>query len=297
MKYIDIHGHINFPDYDKERSVGIGDRKEVIKRAQYAGVGIIIVGTDFESSKAVVEFAEKHENMWAIIGVHPTHVGEVNFGGTNTGKTDLSSSTGHEAWRELAINHKVVAIGECGLDYFHPGPVNMTVEEYKESQRKVFIQHIELANEVGKPLMLHVRNGKSEARNSFVIGVGVDGVNAYQEAVSLLKEYAKVPANFHFFAGTEQDLKEIIKIGALVSFTGVITFTRDYDELIRQVPIDRIMSETDCPFVAPVPYRGKRNEPTYVIEVVKKIAEIRGESEEKISAQLLENTKKFFKIS
>ena len=265
MKYIDIHGHIYFPEYEKEKLEG---REEVIKRAQDAGVGIISVADDMESSKKIVEMVAGRSDMWAIVGVHPTN----------------SQVFDYEALKKLALDPKVVAIGECGLDYFHPGPADMAEAEYHALQKEIFIKHIELANEVKKPLMLHIRNGKN-------------GVSAYQEAIFILREYAKVPSNFHFFAGSEQDLSEIIKIGASVSFTGVITFARNYDQQIRQVPIDRIMSETDCPFVAPVPYRGKRNEPLYVIEVVKKIAEIRGESVDKIAAQLLENAKKFFKIS
>ncbi len=272
MKYIDIHGHIYFPDYNNEKSVGIGDREEAIKRAHDAGVGIISVADDMESSKMIVEMVEGRDEMWAIVGVHPTN----------------SKIFDYETLKKLALDPKVVAIGECGLDYFHPGPTNILESEYRALQKEIFIKHVELANEVKKPLMLHVRNGKDVN--------AVSDVSAYQEAVAILKEHAKVPANFHFFAGSEQDLSEIIKIGASISFTGVITFARNYDEQIRKVPIDRIMSETDCPFVAPVPYRGKRNEPLYVIEVVKKIAEIRGEPVDKIAMQLVENAKKFFRI-
>lgn len=133
LKYIDIHGHVNFSDYDK-------DREGVIKRAQEAGVGIIAVGTDIESSKKVVELAETHGNVWAIVGFHPTDAKVVDISG------DFS------VLDQLANNPKVVAIGECGLDYFHSRP------EEIPKQREIFEKHIDLANKVGKPLMLHVRN-------------------------------------------------------------------------------------------------------------------------------------------
>ncbi len=268
LKYIDIHGHLNFPDYD-------ADRGEAIERARRAGVGMITVGTDLQSSKKAVELAEAHDDIWATVGIHPTDVNDI---------TDADFSE----LRGLAIHPKVVAIGECGLDYFHSKPEDM------EKQREMFIRHIQLANEVGKPLMLHIRNRKNDG---LTIGKN-DGtydvkINAYQEAVSILKQYARVRANFHFFAGTVQDARDIVSMGNTVSFTGVITFARDYDEVIRSVPLESIMSETDCPFVAPVPYRGKRNEPSYVVEVVRKIAEIRGEDEDTVRGQMADNVQRF----
>ncbi len=253
IKFIDIHGHVNFPEYD-------ADREEAIKRANDAGVAMICVGTDVESSKSALELAKNHENMWVTVGIHPTEqAGDKTFSGLE----------------ELAKHSKVVAIGECGLDYFH------SKQEDIPKQKSLFIEQINLANQVNKPLMLHVRSGKN-------------GKNAYQEAIEILKTTAKVRANFHFFAGTIEDLKDVLDLNCTVSFTGVLTFTRDYDELVKYAPIDRLMSETDCPFVAPAPFRGKRNEPAYVVEVVKAIARIRGEDEEKVADQLLLNAKLFF---
>lgn len=263
MKYIDVHGHINFPkEYDN-------DREEVVKHAREAGVGIVTVGVGLESSRQAVELAEKYENNWAIIGIHPidtaSAVAEAEFAGIE----------------ELAKHSKVVAIGECGLDYFHSKPEDLS------RQRELFLRHIQLANLVQKPLMLHIRNGKPNSDNDST------GHNAYQEAIGMLKEYAKVRANFHFFAGTIQDARDIVTMGNMISFTGVITFARNYDEIIKNVPLANIMSETDCPYVAPIPYRGKRCEPAYVIETIKKIAEIRGENFDAVSAQLLENARRF----
>ena len=267
MKYIDIHGHVADSDYDADREV-------VIKRANDAGVAMIAIGTDLESSKRAVELAEHHENIWATIGVHPTE----SMSGHESHATDFDYAT----VKKLAEHPKVVAIGECGLEYFHPKDTPALSAENIEAQRELFLKHIELANEVRKPLMLHIRNGDSH--------------NAYQEAVAILKEHAKVPANFHFFAGTIDDAQAILDLGGMVSFTGVITFARNYDEIVKYVPLDRMMSETDCPFVAPKPHRGERNEPAYVVEVIKTIANIRGDDEKEVADQLLENAKRFFKI-
>lgn len=274
MNYFDIHGHINFPEYD-------ADREEVIKRAQEAGVGIITVGVGLESSRQAIELAESHENMWAIVGIHPTDT-----------HSDVADKE-FEGIKELAKHPKVVAIGECGLDYFHSMPEDIP------KQKDLFEQHIQLANEVGKPLMLHVRNAKPNSKGGATTNdsaINPNEHNAYQEAIQILKQHAKIRANFHFFAGTVQDARDIVGMGDTLSFTGVLTFARNYDEVIKNTPLTNIMSETDCPYVAPIPYRGKRCEPVHVIETVKKIAEIRGEPVEMAAAVLLGNAKKFFSI-
>ncbi len=259
IDYIDIHGHVNFPEYDT-------DREDVIRRAHDAGVAMISVGTGLESSKQALDLTVSHDHMWAVVGIHPADVhGDV-------------SAVEFEGVAGLATYLKVVAIGECGLDYFHATPEDIP------RQRELFVQHIQLANDVQKPLMLHVRNGKTGSHN------------AYQEAIEVLKKYAKVPANFHFFAGTPQDAQDIVAMGNTISFTGVVTFARNYDEVIRGIPLANIMSETDCPYVAPVPHRGTRCEPVHVIETVNKIAEIRGEPADVVAAQLIKNAQQFFKL-
>lgn len=264
FKYIDIHGHVNFPDFDADREV-------VIKNAEKTGVAMITVGTDIATSTSAVQLATTHQHMWAVVGIHPTEDVVDDF--------DAVFIT----LEKLASHPKVVAIGECGLDYFHSKPEGIP------QQKEIFERHIILAQKIGKPLMLHVRNGKMAGSTSEV-------GNAYQDALQILKKYPDVRGDFHFFAGAPSDLKDIIARGYSVSFTGVITFTSDYDELVRTAPISHIMSETDCPFVPPAPYRGKRNEPAYVIETVKAIARIRGEDESVIVQQLVENAKKFFRL-
>lgn len=278
FNYIDIHGHINFAAYDV-------DREETIKRAEDAGVAMITVGTDLATSQSAIQLAEQHENMWAIVGLHPVYCGDSRNDPQETGEVgDYNRSKqefDYEAFKKLAIHPKVVAIGECGLDFFHSQPEDVTF------QYEVFKQHIKLANEVNKPLMLHVRNASSR--------VGLDQ-SAYLESLKLLKEHAKVKANFHFFAGNIEETKAIIDAGYYMSFTGVLSFAKNYDEVIKLIPLNKIMTETDCPYVAPAPYRGKRNEPVYVVEVVKAIARIRGESEEMIAQQVIGNASEFFNV-
>jgi TatD DNase family protein len=286
INHFDIHGHLNFPEYDV-------DRAEVIERARSAGIGMITVGTDIESSKKAIELAEQHEGMWTTVGIHPTDV---------TTLTDAD----FESLKSLAAHPKVVAIGECGLDYFHCGPEEIS------KQREIFEKHIALANEVGKPLMLHVRNAKpvsakpvhakvngndaSGATHTDIAHFATQAHNAYQEAITLLKEKSRVPANFHFFAGTLEDARAIVEMGNTMSFTGVLTFARNYDEVVRTIPLESMMTETDCPYVAPVPNRGKRNEPSYVLEVIKKIAEIRGDDFDTVAKQLRANVKRVFGV-
>jgi len=255
MEYIDVHCHLNCPEYDT-------DREEVIARAQAGEIGVINVGTDILMSQKAIEIARAHKNMWATVGVHPTHTAENN---------------NFSLIEKLAEDPKVVAIGECGLDFFRSVP-----EEF-ETQRAIFLQHIELANRVNKPLMLHVRNGK-------------DNLGVYGEAIEMLKKHSKVRANFHFFAGTIEDLKMILDIDGTVSFTGVVTFTRSYDEIIKYVPIDHIMSETDAPYVAPAPFRGKRNEPLYIKEILAGLATVRGETIEELSLHIVDKARKMFGI-
>lgn len=283
-QYIDIHAHVNFAAYDE-------DREAVIERALDAGVWMINVGTQKDTSKSAVELAEKYEKgAYAIVGIHPIHTDksfhdekELGSSGKELAPSEVEGFTSRGEnfdtiiYGSLANHPKVVGIGECGLDYFRCTP------ETEKKQREAFSAQIALANEFKKPLMLHVRNGS--------------GKSAYRDALEILKSEAKVSGNFHFFAGSWEEAKEILDAGFFLSFTGVITFVRQYDEIIKNTPLDRIMTETDCPYVTPEPFRGKRNEPMHVREVVKKIAEIKGEDFEKVRETLLQNALQFFQIT
>ena len=152
-------------------------------------------------------------------------------------------------------------------------------------QKKIFIEQIKLANELGKPLMLHIRSGKH-----------VGGEAAYKDALALLREYATGKGDVHFFAGDWAIAKEWLNIGFTLSFTGVLTFTHDYDEVVKNTPLDMLLSETDAPYITPVPHRGKRNEPIFVSEIVKAMARIKGQNEEDVGQQLIKNAERLFSI-
>lgn len=280
MKYIDIHGHLNFKAFD-------GNREEVIGRAREAGVAMISVGSQMDTSRKALEIAKTHEDVYACVGLHPIHTSAsdhdiAELGEGSPGFTSRGEEADLGAYLELARDPKTVAIGECGLDYYHVD------SEANEKQRKGFETMIEVANSVNKPLMLHLRSPGPTYKGP--------ALSAYRDAYDVLKAKSKVAGNLHFFAGNIEEAKLFLDIGYSFSFTGVVTFARNYDEVIRYIPSDRIMSETDCPYVTPIPYRGKQNEPLYVIEVVKALAKIRNEDETKFSAQLLENARNFFKI-
>ena len=278
-KYIDIHSHVNFKAFDE-------DRDEVIKRALKNDTWVINIGTQMNTSKKAVEMANQYEEgIYAIIGLHPIHTGasyhdekELGVGGKEF--TSRGEIFDKNSYRELLKDKKVVAIGECGLDYYRCDAESI------EKQKKAFIEQIELANEFNKPLMLHIRNNPKDKK-----------YNAYLDALEILKQNSKVKGDVHFFAGTWPEAKSFIDFGFTLSFTGVITFTHDYDEVIRNTPLDMIISETDSPYVTPVPYRGKRNEPLYVKEVAKKISEIKNLPESEVAQALIANARRLFNIN
>lgn len=285
LKYIDIHSHVNFQAFNE-------DRNEVINRALLNNTWVINVGTQIDTSRKAVELANQYkEGVYAIIGLHPIHTGasyhdvkELGEGGKEF--TSRGESFDKAAYRELLKDPKVVGIGECGLDYYRSG------EDTILKQKKDFIEQIELANEFNKPLMLHIRNNEKAE-----LVLGDHGLyNAYDDALELLKKHAKVKGDVHFFAGTVEHAKAFVEFGFTLSFTGVITFTTDYDEVIKATPLDMIMSETDSPYVTPAPYRGRRNEPAYVREVVKKIAKVKNLDEDEVAAAIVANAKRVFGI-
>ncbi|OGI67936.1 hypothetical protein A2738_03760 [Candidatus Nomurabacteria bacterium RIFCSPHIGHO2_01_FULL_42_15] len=277
-KYIDIHSHVNFKAFDE-------DRDKAIRRALDSGTWVINVGTQIETSKKAVEMANQHEEgVYAIVGLHPIHTGasyhdEKELGEGGKEFTSRGEIFNKESYRELLKDKKVVGIGECGLDYYR-----MDLESI-EKQKLAFIGQIELANEFNKPLMLHIRNS-----------INKEGPSAYKDALEILKQYAKVKGDVHFFAGNWVDAKGFLDFGFTLSFTGVITFTHDYDEVIRNTPLDMILSETDSPYVAPVPHRGRRNEPSYVKEVAKRIGLIKKIPEDEVFVALIANARRVFGI-
>jgi TatD DNase family protein len=269
MQYFDAHTHVNFVAYKD-------DREATIQRAKEAGVGMNVVGTQFDTSKDAVALAETYDTVWATIGLHPIHTtksyhDEKELGEGGKEFTSRGEAFDMSAYAQLGKNPRVIAIGECGLDYYRVD------ESTRGTQIEAFVQQIELANMLNKPLMLHIRN-------------------AYDDAIDVLKAHAKVRGDVHFFAGDWGVAKRFLDMGFTLSFTGVVTFTHDYDEVVKNTPLDMLLSETDAPYVTPAPFRGKRNESAYIPYIVKKIAAIKGEDEEKTTVQLFANAARVFGI-
>ncbi len=256
---IDVHCHLNFKAFKD-------DYDEVIKRASEAGVEKIVnVGTKIDSSKKAVELAEKYENLYAIVGIHPHHADK--------------PETGWEEELENLTNHpKVVGIGECGMDFYR----------YKSNdivdptlQREVFIKQIELAHKLKLPLQIHNRHA------------GKDILDILLNHKSYL---LNPPGMFHCMSGNLDLLKKVLDLGFYVGFDGNITYNgiapgedTALSELVKHAPLDRVVLETDSPYLTPIPYRGKRNEPAYVIMVSEYIAHLKVCSPEEVSEQTTKN--------
>jgi len=267
---IDTHAHLNFKDFDD-------DREEIIRKCQSPSnssgqVGIINIGVNYTASKEVIEIAEKHNNCWATVAVHPHDIAEPRDG----------VGFDYDKFLELAKNPKVVGIGECGLDYqFCEDDL-----EAQKQQQEIFIQHLKLAQEVNKPIIIHSRRLFPEIleiiKNSkFKIGNSEQGV-------------------LHCYMGRWSYAEEYLKLGFYLSFTGLITYARDYDKVIKNCPLDRILIETDSPYLTPDPLRKKdeivRNSPLNVGLVAQKIAEIKGISFEEVAEQTTKNAQKLFNL-
>ncbi len=258
FKLFDSHCHLQLPQFD-------ADREDVFARMRGGGVGGIVVGTDLTTSRAGIALAEKYDFLWASVGLHPNDNLEEKY--------DISY------YEALAGNPKVVAIGECGLDYFRSGGTN----EEKIVQKERFEKQIELAIKLNKTLIVHCRN-------------------AHDDMLEMLAAYKKgrgekLKIVIHFFTGSGELAQKYLGLGCYLSFPGPITYTDMYDESISVTPLDRILSETDAPFAAPVPFRGKRNEPAYVEHVVAKVAAIKGLPVGEVAEQIVKNTQKAFNIA
>ena len=263
VKYVDVHCHIQFEQY-------AGDDSELIERMQREGVAGIVVGVDYTSSQKALALAENYKHLYVAVGLHPNRVPNESF--------DVS------AYRALAMHPKVVAIGECGLDFFRPIEVN---DEVKSAQKEVLQKHITLAAELNKPLIIHARPSKGT-------------MDAYHDLIELLEkaktEHPHLRGDIHFFVGGITEAEALSVLGFTVSFTAVITFARDYDAIIRTLPLTTILSETDAPYVAPAARRGERNDPLAVIDVVSTIADVRGEDLETVRAALYANAVRMFTL-
>ncbi len=256
-KYFDTHAHLDMGQYDN-------DREELILNLQKENIGVITIGTDKKTSFEAVDFANQYKNVYATIGYHPT---------------DASEEFKEEDFTELVKNKKVVGIGECGLDYFR---LKGSFKTESKKQKENFIKQIDFAVKKDLPIIVHCRD-------------------AHKEMIEILEskkqEYGdKLRGVIHFFSGGVQEAQKYLDLGFYFSFGGVITFTDAYDEVIKFIPIENILPETDAPFVTPTPYRGKRNEPIYVKEVYKRIAELKNKDLAKTKDILIKNIETLFKI-
>jgi TatD DNase family protein len=262
--FFDVHSHLHDKAFNDDCETLLAEMKSY-------GVGTITVGTDIVESKRAIALAEKHDHVYATIGLHP-----------NDNKEELFDDSEYLA---LANHDKVIGIGECGLDYFR---LIEGVDVEKSRQKEIFAKQIELAVQVNKPLMLHGRPSQGS-------------MDAYEDMLDMLEDAKKVHGNklrgnAHFFVGNIDIAQRFINIGFTMSFSGVITFTKDYDDVVRFIPLTLIHAETDSPYATPVPYRGKRNTSMYVQEVVAKIAVLREQPMEEVRVQLLENARRVFGV-
>ena len=269
----DTHSHLNFKAYDN-------DRDEVIKRTQKQCVVCIDVGTKYETSKRAVELAENHEGIFAAIGMHPIHIK------TNLMKLKMDEDEGAFAplgeefdkakYKELAKSKKVVAIGEIGLDYYYRPKSKTKQGQFKQKQKEVFIQQLELAEELNLPVIIHCRM-------------------AFVDLYEILKT-RKLRGVIHCFTGTIEEARQYINLGFHIGINGII-FKLDLDEVIKNCPLDRILVETDCPYLTPLAEgKNKRNEPIFVKHVVQKIADLKEISFDEVASATTENAKKLFSI-
>lgn len=265
IRFYDTHAHLDYPEFAQELP-------EVIARAQSAGIAkIISIGIDLDSSHRAIKLAEQFPNVFAVVGWHPSHA-------------DQAPADLRPALRELARHPKVVALGETGLDYHRlpsqkPEFTTADDERYKIKQAELFRQHLEVAAEVGLNCVIHQRD-------------------SLEDTLAQLQPFAaRVRGVFHCFANDAATMRRILTMGSLVSFTGILTFKNGQNirDTLGETPMDQFMLETDCPYLAPVPYRGKRCEPAYVKEIAQVAAQVKACSLEDLSAATCATAEKFFR--
>lgn len=261
---VDTHCHLNLKGYEN-------DLEEVIKKAKKAGVNKIInIGTSTETSRKAIELSKKYEGLYASVGIHPHHADKLEDGW-------------EKILEELAKKEKVVSIGETGMDYFRYKSNGVTNHYIQE---ELFVKQIEIANRLNLPLQIHNRQA------------GEDILNIIYKHKSLLLD---TPGVFHCFSGNLEFLKKVLALNFYIGFDGNITYkgiargeTTSLSELIKETPLDRIITETDAPFLTPIPHRGSRNEPSYVILVASFIAQIKGIPKDKVIEKTTENAHTLF---
>ncbi len=259
---IDSHAHLNFPNFQK-------DLTEVLERAKQNGVDFIInIGADYKSSQIAINMAQDYEGLFATVGFHPESLNEEKFNS--------------RLLEDLIGQPKVVAVGECGLDYFRIKPNDFAAQKL---QQEIFIAQIELAKKFNLPLVLHCRANQKEQNSP------------YEQMLQILKKENVKRGVFHCFSGDWRLAKEFIELGFCIGLTGIITFPNyRHVDLLKNIPLDNVLIETDCPFLAPQSVRGQRNEPAFVKHIAEHLANIKNINMEEVDRITTQNTKKLFNI-
>jgi TatD DNase family protein len=273
----DIHTHLYWHTYD-------ADRDAVIQRAREAGIEkMFVIGCTVEESRQAIELTGQYEQLYAAVGIHPQEFATEEF------VTNLEASI--QALKTLASNKKVVAIGECGLEYYSHDSTKSITDEQKEWQKMGFLAQIKLAEELGLPLIVHCRANAGAS-------------DAYEDMSTLLSQIKTIPIVLHCYMGDTEVTKQLLALdNVYFSFTGNITYPvkktwvgtkDDLTETVKLIPLDRLFTETDCPFLSPQSKRGERNEPANVVEVAKQVAFLRGKTPEEVEKALKENFRTVF---
>jgi len=310
---IDTHAHINFSAYKD-------DGEEVIKRSLAEGTWLINVGSEKDTSRRAVEYAQKYkEGVFAAVGLHPGHLADVEYEEEIKGERVKFSTAAEvfdaEHYFNLAREDKVVAIGEIGLDYYRTAAdkrgTDTRINAEKNLQKEVLLEQLGLAEKLNKPVMLHCREAHEDLigilknfnnySSSPSTSLGVNRVEKSKNEVldfapAALRSNNKLTGVVHSFSGRWSQAQQYLAMGFYLGFNGIITFARDYDRVVKEMPLERLVLETDCPYLTPEPFRSKRNEPSYVRYVAQKVAELRGISVEEVAEVTTRNARELFKI-
>lgn len=275
---IDTHCHLNFKAFSN-------DAEEVIRKTLENGIWMINVGTNYLTSLKAIDLSRNYkEGVYAAVAFHPIHLNKNNKDDEFEGASN-KEEFGYEKFFELGKRQKVVAIGETGLDYYRlKENIEDGIETIKKRQKEVFLKHIKLAQELKKPLIIHCREAHNDLYNILKSNFRDSQINKKGNGV------------IHCFTGDYKQAKKYLDLGFLLSFTGIITFSDNYNQLIKKLPLDRMMIETDAPYLTPIPYRGKRNEPLYVKYIAYKIADVKKSDFQEIAEQTFNNARELFLI-
>lgn len=290
--FVDTHAHVNFKGFQE-------DAEATIQRALDAGVSVVNVGTHISTSKQAVDMAERFlalrvkrqdgAGVYAVVGIHPVHTYSQDLQEEETQFKTREEKFNYEEYKNLALNPLVVGIGECGLDYFRL-PENGNIEHIKQLQKDAFVEQIKLALELDKALVIHTRASKGTD------DACLDVLEIIKQIVS--NQQSTIRFVLHSYTGSPEVAQKFIELGAYISFNGILTFdkTGNQEAVLKLTPNDRILLETDCPYLTPVPHRGKKNEPLFVKHVAEKVAEVKGLTVDIVSEITTTNAKNFYKI-